>query len=59
VAHVTEANVKIQAKAVLERSPILAEIAREGRLRVVPALYEVATGRVTFLPDATAGPAAR
>jgi hypothetical protein len=33
----------------VERSPILAELVRKGRLRVVPALYDVDSGRVEFL----------
>jgi carbonic anhydrase len=49
VAHVTEANVRLGARALVERSPILAELVRKGRLRVVPALYDVASGRVEFL----------
>lgn len=49
VAHVTEANVRLGARSLVERSPILAELVRAGRLRVVPALYDVETGRVEFL----------
>jgi carbonic anhydrase len=49
VAHVTEANVRLGARALVERSPILAELVREGRLRVVPARYDVDSGRVEFL----------
>lgn len=49
VAHVTEANVRLGARSLVERSPILAELVRDGRLRVVPALYDVETGRVEFL----------
>lgn len=49
VKHVTEQNVRLTAKALLERSEILAELAKAGRLRVVPAVYDVATGRVEFL----------
>lgn len=49
VQHVTEQNVRLTAKALLERSEILAGLAKDGRLRVVPAVYDVATGRVEFL----------
>lgn len=52
VAHVTEANVRLGAQALLARSPILAGLAREGRLQVVPALYDVATGKVEFFAQA-------
>jgi len=49
VAQVTEANVRLGARALVEHSPILAELVREGRLRIVPAIYDVASGRVEFL----------
>ena len=49
VRHVTEANVRLSARALLERSAILRELEKSGDLRVAPALYDVATGRVTFL----------
>jgi carbonic anhydrase len=49
VAHVTEANVRLGARALVERSPILAERVREGRLRIVSAIYDVDSGRVEFL----------
>lgn len=49
VKHVTEMNVRLTARALLERSEILAGLEKEGRLKVVPALYEVETGRVRFL----------
>jgi carbonic anhydrase len=52
VAHVTEANVRLGARALLERSPILAGLVKEGRLAVVPALYDVDTGRVEWLAEA-------
>lgn len=53
VAAVTEANVRLGARAMLERSPILAQLVREGRLQVVPAIYEIETGRVRFLAGET------
>jgi len=49
VAQVTEANVRLGAHALVDRSSILAELVREGRLRIVPAIYDVASGRVEFL----------
>jgi len=49
VAHVTEANVRLTARAIIERSPILADLVHQGKLQVVPAMYDVATGRVDFL----------
>jgi carbonic anhydrase len=49
VQHVSEENVRLTSRAIVERSPILADLVRQGKLRVVPAMYEVATGRVDFL----------
>ncbi len=49
VGHVTEANVRLTARRLADESPILRERIREGRLRIVPALYDVATGRVSLL----------
>jgi len=49
VQHVTEANVRLTTKALRERSEILRELAAGGRLKVVGAIYDVASGRVTFL----------
>lgn len=53
VAAATEANVRLGARAMVERSAILSQLVREGRLRVVPAIYEIETGRVRFLTDGT------
>lgn len=49
VEHVTQANVRLTAAAMVERSPILASLVSEGRLRVVPAIYDIRSGRVSFL----------
>ncbi len=49
VSRVTEANVRGVARRMVEQSPILAELVRSGRLRVVPALYDLADGHVSFL----------
>jgi carbonic anhydrase len=49
VGHVTEANVRLQAKALAERSPILAKRVADGQLVIVAALYDVASGQVRFL----------
>lgn len=49
VAHVTEANARLGASALVERSPILARLVQAGRLRVVPAIYDVDSGKVEFL----------
>ncbi len=49
VEAVSEANVRLTARRLTEQSPILATMVKEGRLRVQPAIYDLATGRVTFL----------
>jgi carbonic anhydrase len=49
VKHVTEENVRLTAARLLAESEILAELAKEGRLKIAPAVYEVETGRVRFL----------
>ena len=49
VRRVTEANVRLVSDALVERSPLLADLVRDGVLRIVPALYDVSDGRVSFL----------
>ncbi len=49
VAHVTETNVRLQAKALTARSPILAKRVGDGQLVIAPALYDVGSGQVRFL----------
>lgn len=44
-------NVHQTVRGLLERSPILREAVEAGRLDVVGAMHDVATGRVTFLGD--------
>ena len=42
-------RVRLTAQRIVEQSPILAELVQSGRLKVAPALYDLASGRVTFL----------
>ena len=49
VHRVTEANARLTAEAILARSEILRRRAEQGQLTVVAAIYDVASGRVTFL----------
>jgi carbonic anhydrase len=53
MAHLVEANALRQAKVVLSRSGIVQHLCAEGKLSVVPAVYELASGRVRFLPALT------
>ena len=48
-------NAARQSRAMLARSELLREKVADGSLRVVPALYDLASGVVTFLPVAPAG----
>jgi carbonic anhydrase len=53
MAHLVEANARRQAQVVLTRSGIVQHLCQEGKLTVVPAVYELASGQVRFLPAAT------
>ena len=44
-----DANAKIQATLLGRASPILAAAIKEGNLKVVPARYDIASGKVTLL----------
>ena len=44
-------NAKIQAKLLAKASPVLSQAISEGKLRIVPAYYRLATGEVTVLKD--------
>ncbi|WLT30321.1 carbonic anhydrase [Geothrix sp. PMB-07] len=50
MAHLVEANARRQAKVVLSRSAIVQHLCETGKLNVVPAVYELASGQVRFLP---------
>ena len=46
---VTKTNVLLGAKEITERSPIIEALVTEGKVGVVPAIYNIATGKVQFL----------
>jgi carbonic anhydrase len=48
VLEVTRQNARMQVNEILRRSPILRELADDGRIRIVAALHDLATGEVTF-----------
>ena len=57
---VAEANVRATVRRVLEDSTVLADLVRQGRLKVVGALLDVETGKVRFLePEAAETPPAQ
>ena len=51
VTKVAEMNVRQSVKEIRERSPYLRKYLDEGKVKLVGAMYDVATGRVTFLND--------
>jgi len=55
---VARRHVEQAVKDIRERSRALAELVRAGRIAVVGAMYDVATGEVQFLPDGGAPPPA-
>lgn len=48
VDKVTEDNIKMNTENVYERSEILAKLADEGKLKIIGACYDTATGKVNF-----------
>jgi carbonic anhydrase len=48
VNSVAKLNVKHGVQQILQRSPIIKNLILEGRVGIVPAMYDVATGKVTF-----------
>ena len=53
LSHLVEANALRQAKVVLTRSEIVQHLCQAGKLAVVPAVYDLASGQVRFLPALT------
>lgn len=53
MSHLVEANALRQAKVVLTRSGMVEHLCKEGKLTVVPAVYDLASGQVRFLPAMT------
>jgi len=49
VDQVAENNVKLQVKAVLDKSPVLRDMAQKGQIRVVGAMLDVETGKIRLL----------
>jgi carbonic anhydrase len=45
----TKANAKKQAELLSKASPVLAPMVKEGKLKIVPAYYDLATGKVTLV----------
>lgn len=48
VKHVTENNVHLTIQRIREESPIIAELEKEGNIKIVGGMYDVETGKVDF-----------
>jgi carbonic anhydrase len=54
VEAVSEVNVRLTVEKIREMSPILKDLEKEGKIQIVGSIYDLATGRVKFLPASTA-----
>lgn len=48
VAAVTKFNVQHSISEMLKRSPIISDLVKQGAVGIAPAIYDVATGKVSF-----------
>jgi carbonic anhydrase len=49
VQQVADANVRLNVQALTDRSPVLWDLVEQGALKIVGAMHDVASGRVTFV----------
>ena len=49
VKDVTKKNVQLTMKKIFENSEILSELAKEGKVKIIGAVYDVKTGKVEFI----------
>jgi carbonic anhydrase len=49
IAAAVKANAKIQTALLRESSPVLADAVKNEQLRIVAAVYDLATGKVSLL----------
>lgn len=49
VKKVTDKNVDITVKNIVEKSPVIAELAKSGQVKVVGAVHDISTGKVTWM----------
>jgi carbonic anhydrase len=52
VNRITELNVRMVMERVTEQSPILAELEKEGKIRIIGGFYDVDSGKVEFYKEA-------
>lgn len=48
VKNVTALNVKLTIDRIRKESPVVVELEKEGKIKIIGAMYEVETGKVTF-----------
>lgn len=51
VQKVAEANVRLQMKEIQEKSPVIRELVQSGKLGIAGAMYDIDTGKMTFLSN--------
>jgi carbonic anhydrase len=49
VHQVTERNIELTIKDIRKRSPVINDLEREGKVKIVGALYDMKTGTIAFL----------
>jgi carbonic anhydrase len=49
VQKVAEANVRLQMKEIQDKSPVIKELIQSGKVGIAGAMYDIETGKVTFL----------
>ena len=49
VDHIATVNVERTIKDIRRKSPVLVNLEKEGKLKIVGAMYDISTGQVTFL----------
>lgn len=49
LGHLVESNTRRQAQAILDRSPMVKHLVDGGKVKVVPAHYDLASGKVSIL----------
>ena len=49
VHQVTERNIELTIKDIRKRSPVIADLERKGKVKIVGALYDMKTGSIAFL----------
>lgn len=57
VEKVTRINVKNSVEQILDESKIIRNLVQEGKTGIIPAMYDVGTGRVTFFTEGSTMPA--